>query len=139
MSRSYIFDAMVLIDYCTSDTSGLKLFSSYIGQIYIPTPVLDEVRNLDEQLCKDLNLALVEPMLEDLITAVTKAETSRMSTEDRVCFLMAKSEGWTCVTNDKRLRSACEKENLNVLWGLEPMLMQIDADELNREVAKKQH
>jgi hypothetical protein len=45
-----------------------------------------------------------------------------LSYYDHVCLLAAKAAGWTCVTNDGRLRRECKTEQVPVWWGLELMV-----------------
>ncbi len=37
-----------------------------------------------------------------------------------------KQEGWTCVTNDKRLRTECETQTVQVMWGLQLLLRLVE-------------
>jgi hypothetical protein len=41
---------------------------------------------------------------------------------DRFCFVVCKDNDWTCVSNDKALRRACESAGVAVLWSLELLL-----------------
>ena len=50
---------------------------------------------------------------------------------------MAKQGGWTCVTNDGKLRRECAAEKVPVLWGLEPMIDLVGAGHLTVAEAKK--
>lgn len=49
-----ILDANVLIDFINCDKSIIKLICSYIGQIYLPSPILDEINNLSDNDCIEL-------------------------------------------------------------------------------------
>jgi len=115
-----ILDANVLIDYCGADRSILTLISERVGRIHVPSVLLEEVDDLDESDCDRLSLQLVEPSLELLIGAGKRRPG--LSFYDHLCLLAAKEAGWTCVTNDGRLRRECGVDGVRVLWGLEPMV-----------------
>ena len=53
------------------------------------------------------------------------------------CFAMAKQEGWTCVTNDERLRRECRNEQVPVLWGLEVIALAVEAGGMLRSEATR--
>ena len=44
--RFLIPDANVLIDFIKSDRTIIKLICTYIGQIYLATPVLNEIKEI---------------------------------------------------------------------------------------------
>jgi len=46
---------------CDADRSVLTLASRHIGQIHVPSLLLDEVEGLDESECERLGLLVVEP------------------------------------------------------------------------------
>ncbi|MFO7566746.1 MAG: hypothetical protein R6X02_29155 [Enhygromyxa sp.] len=79
--------------------------------------MLAEVDNLDEARAIDLGVVVVEPSLE--LQARASARRGRLSFEDHICLLLAVERGWTCVTNDRALRSICQDEGVAVYWGLE--------------------
>lgn len=39
-----------------------------------------------------------------------------------MCLILARDEGWTCVSNDGPLRRACSASGATVMWGLQMML-----------------
>jgi hypothetical protein len=59
-----------------------------------------------------------------------------MSVQDRLCFLLAKAYGWTCVSNDGALRRVCLAEGVELLWGLEMMGLAVEAGALPGDVAE---
>ncbi|HYX23720.1 MAG TPA: hypothetical protein VFC23_06160, partial [Thermoanaerobaculia bacterium] len=61
--------------------------------------------------------------------------TGRLSFNDRICLILARDGGWTCVTNDRALRKACDGISVPVLWGLELMLDLIADGHLTPESA----
>jgi predicted nucleic acid-binding protein len=130
-----ILDANVLIDYCATDRSILTLISRHVGQIHVPVELLEEVKALDENECDRLGLHVFEPALEQLAAAGKRRPG--LSYYDHLCLLVAKLGGWTCVTNDGKLRRECAAEKVPVLWGLEPMIALVGAGHLTVAEAKK--
>ncbi len=128
-----ILDANVLIDFCKSDRSMLTLIARHIGTVCVAQPVLDEVEALGHGDLLALGLGLVMPETEMLIAAA--AQPGSLSFEDRICLLLAKERGWTCVTNDGRLRRECESESVSVLWGLEPLIMLVKRKVIDAKLA----
>jgi len=78
--------------------------------------------------CDRLGLHVFEPELEQL-TAAGKNVAPALSYYDHLCLLVAKLGGWTCVTNDGKLRrdSVRGSRRCRVLWGLEPMIALVPA------------
>jgi rRNA-processing protein FCF1 len=120
-----IMDASVLIDLCTADPSVSTLISEHIGQVHVPLPLLrEEIDQLTESDCTDLGIVAVEPSLA--VAAEAAERRAGLSFHDRVCLLLAREKGWTCVTNDRALRRACADEGVPVLWGLEAIALLVD-------------
>jgi predicted nucleic acid-binding protein len=119
-SAFLILDANVLIDYCAADRTVLTLISQHVGRIHVPSVLLEEVDDLDESECDRLHLQLVEPSFA--ILAGAGKRRPGLSYYDHLCLLAAKEGGWTCVTNDGRLRRECKTDGIRILWGLEPMV-----------------
>jgi rRNA-processing protein FCF1 len=131
-----IMDACVLIDYMNGEPDLFKLISSHIGPIYVATPILEEVdsiNSIDE--LEDLGLIPIEPEIEDVFTAdVMDGQTSF---QDNICFLTARRQGFTCVSNDKNLRRQCTNASIPILWGLELILDLTKAGGLLKKEASK--
>ena len=123
-----LVDANVLIDYANTDPTVLTLVVRHLGPVHISKDVLDEVRQLDEAACDRLGLVVVEGTLEQILEA--GAGGGGLSFPDWMCLILARDEGWTCVTNDGRLRRACVDEGVDVLWGLQLMVKLVEAGEL---------
>lgn len=118
--RFLVVDANVLIDYALTDKTVLGLMSRHLGTVCIPRPVLAEVTQLSETDCDALGLRIVDGSLAQLLEA--GQERGRLSFSDRLCLILARAETWTCVTNDRALRRACNEASVRVMWGLEPMI-----------------
>jgi predicted nucleic acid-binding protein len=142
MPKTYlILDANVLIDYFKSDPSVLKVVSSHLGELFVALPVLEEVKEVDQSLLESFGVVVVVPELDILLEAEIKK--GALSFQDRVCLLLAKKGGWSCVSNDKPLRRECETESIPVMWGLEMMILLVEVGKLDQntafEVANKIH
>ncbi len=132
--RFLILDANTLIDYCKSDRTIIKLICTYVGQIYLANPVLTEVNEMDETICKELGIMLVEPELDEVFSAAQKR--GRLSFQDHLCLLLAKKNGWTCVTNDIPLRRACEADGVPLIWSIELVCILVESNGLSAKNAK---
>lgn len=137
--RFLVVDACVLIDFAKADPAILPLVSRHVGEVHVATPVFEEVKDIDPAMAASLGIKLYEPSLDMAATAaITKG---RLSFQDRLCFAIAKKEGWTCVSNDKQLRAHCEREKVLVLWGFEVLALLVEARALRpmaaRDLAKK--
>lgn len=118
--RPLLFDANVLIDYDAGDRELLALCARHLAPVMIPTPILDEVHTLDEADCTLLGLTPVEPTPELLMAAADRSPG--LSFQDQLCFLLCDDNGWICVTNDTRLRSACIQSGIRTVRGLRPLI-----------------
>ena len=133
VTRLLLVDANVLIDYVKSELSVLGLAARHLGEVYVLSTVLDEVDGLDADDCARLGIRVFEPALADVIAAARKR--GALSTQDHLCLILARRQGWTCVTNDGALRRACLLEQVPVLWGLQMMLELVRMGQLSGEDA----
>jgi hypothetical protein len=131
----FIVDACVLIDFAKTDPSLLRLIVAHVGPIHVPSPVMAEVKQLDASMATSLGLRIVEPSFDTAAQAATLG--GALSFEDRLCLSMAKASGWTCVSNDGRLRRTCEREGVPTLWGLELLLRLVGAGGLPKDQAEE--
>ncbi|MBI2392844.1 MAG: hypothetical protein HYV09_24880 [Deltaproteobacteria bacterium] len=123
--RILVVDACVLIDFAKADAAIIPLVSRHVGEVHVATPVCEEVKDLDPAMAASLGIKLYEPTLE--MAAAAAAHKGRLSFQDRLCFAIAKQERWTCVSNDRQLRTECETAKVPVLWGLEVLALLVDA------------
>lgn len=128
-----LVDANVLIDFVGADREVLALMVRHLGAIHVPRDVLDEVAALDEPTCTALGLRLVEGTLDQLTEAA--ARRGRLSFTDRMCLILARDHGWTCVTNDGRLRRECDAAGVPVMWGLQVLLGLVACGALTADAA----
>lgn len=131
--RLLILDACVLIDYVDADPSVIGTVSMHVAPTAVVRPVFDEVDQLDEALAVELGLSILDVDFE--LAAEAARATSPLSFQDRLCLLVAKREGWTCVTNDGALRRACIADDVSVLWGLEIMAEAVTVGGMSPEEA----
>jgi len=131
--RFLILDANILIDYIQCDRSIIKLICCYVGEIYLATPVLNEINQIDENDCLELGIKLVEPELEQVMLAA--GGKGPLSFQDNLCLILAKENVWTCVTNDKPLRKRCQSEGVAIIWGVELICMLVESGGLPAEDA----
>ncbi len=131
-----IMDANVLIDLCEADRTVIRLISEHVGQVHVPLPVLrEEVDQIDAAEYADLGIVPVDPPLQTATNAV--ARRAGLSFHDHLCLLLARDNGWTCVTNDGRLRRECAAEKVPVLWGLETVALLVDDGVLTARAAEE--
>ena len=133
-----ILDANTLIDFCQCDKTIIKLICDYVGQAYLATPVLSEIKGIDESEFIEFGIKLVEPELKQVMLAADKAADKKgpLSFQDNICLILAKEHGWTCVTNDKPLRRMCKKEGIPLIWGIQLICILVESGGLPVKHAK---
>ena len=129
----FIADANVLIDYAKTSPEILGLVAERIGPVYVAAAVLDEVDQVDESQCRALGLTIVEGSLAQLTEASQRG--GPLSFEDKLCLVLARDNGWACLSNDGPLRSACTVQGVCVVWGLEIMLQLVEANHVTADKA----
>lgn len=129
----FIADANVLIDYAQTSPDILGLVAMHIGPVYVAAAVLDEVEQLDEAQCQAIGLTLVEGSLAQMTEAAQRG--GPLSFEDKLCLVLARDNGWACLSNDGPLREACKAQGVSVVWGLEIMLWLVQARHLDADRA----
>jgi len=118
MTKLLLMDANVLIDYRDSDLEILALVSRHVGPLHVLSTILaGEVPRVGDDDCARLGLNVIEPELEQVLRA--GATRGRLSFGDHLCLIVAADGGYACVTNDRALRSACEAEQVETIWGLD--------------------
>ena len=130
-----ITDSCVLIDYAKSGRDALRILA-HVVRVVVPRILLvEEVNDLSLDDAVSLGLDIYDPSIECL------AEAARMprpfSEFDWLCLILARDNGWTCVSNDKKLRSQCAAEGVKTKWSLEPLLMLVEKKRLTKARAEK--
>ena len=137
----FIADANVLIDYVKTNPQILGLVSKHVGTVYVVADVLEEVEQLDAEQCHAIGLTIVEGTLAQITEASQRG--GPLSFEDKLCLILARDNGWACLSNDGPLRDACKAQGVSVVWGLEIMLQLVDAGHVSAalviEVAESIH
>lgn len=122
-----ILDACVLIDFLSTDRNLLRIAGLELT-VHVASVVLAEVDDVDEGVLATLGVKVVEPSVE--LSTDAAGRRGALSFEDWVSLLLAEEEGWTCVTNDGRLRKECAQHNIDVLWGLELLAILVERGRL---------
>ncbi len=131
-----VSDANILIDYLSTEPNILDLISKNVQKLYVPVPILREVKQLNQDYAKKLGLEIIEPTLAQYNLAVKiKQANPALSNQDSICFAMAKVNNWACLTNDKPLRHLCNKNGITVLWGIGIMHKLVSANVLSSSKA----
>ena len=136
MKRIVICDANILIDYAKANKKIIGLATEYLYEIWIPLPVWEEVNDLSNQDAKTLNINITEPTLAQTYEAANMFGGG-LSSEDNMCFIVARDEKAICATNEKPLRKKCEDNGIDVLWGLEIMVQLCELGKLSSGMAAK--
>lgn len=126
-------DADVLIDYRESEFEILELVVEHVGHVAVLAPVLSEVRHVTATHCGRLGIEVVEVETDQMLRAVDVA--SSVSFNDRLCMVVCRTKGWTCVTNDGALRRLCERHGVETRFGLGLMVDLVAAGALTRRRA----
>lgn len=133
--EAIISDANVLIDYVKANKKVLHLAVKHLCDIYVPIEVFKEVKDITRNELEKLGISIFEPTLGQVINAAKRP--FGLSFEDQLCLLIAKEQGWVCATNDKQLRGQCDKDGVEVIWGLEIMVLLNKEGYLDRAEAEK--
>ena len=130
-----ITDSCVLIDYAKSGRDALMLLAQSVRVVVPRILLMEEVHGLSLDEAVLLGLDVYDPPIESL------AEAARMprplSEYDWLCLIVARDNRWTCVSNDKKLRSQCAAAGVKTKWSLEPLLMLVEQRRLTRARAEK--
>ena len=118
-TQPFIVDANVLIDYLDSDLDALSILSRKVSPVNIGRGAFDKVPRLNDTEAARFHIQIITPTLEIMGEAANKRGS--LAYDDHETLLLAKINGWTCITNDKALRRECGTEKVAILWGLEPL------------------
>jgi predicted nucleic acid-binding protein len=119
--KAIVSDANVVIDYVKANKKVLQLAVKHLCEIRVPVPVLKEVQDISRSELEKLGIIIFEPTIAQLTQAAQKP--FGLSFQDQLCLLIAKENSWVCATNDKQLRVQCEAGSVEVIWGLDIMLI----------------
>jgi len=82
--KAIVSDANVLIDYVKANKKILHLAVKHLCEIYIPVPVLKEVKDISRGELEKLGINIFEPTIDQLIQAAQKP--FGLSFEDQLFF-----------------------------------------------------
>jgi rRNA-processing protein FCF1 len=129
-----ISDACILIDYIkVEQTKVLRLVTDHLFPIKLPRMILDEVDGLTEDQAETLGMEIVEATFDQLKEAAARG--GGLSKPDKLCFAMARDNGWAIWTSDKPLHTKCKTEGIPAYWGLQLMLDLCQAGKLDPDSA----
>ena len=126
-------DADVLIDYRESDLTVLELVVRHVGRVAVVPSVLEEVRGVTVAQCARLGIEVIEVTTDRMLQAAEAG--SSVSFNYRLCLVVCREEGWTCVTNDGALRRLCKRNGVETRFGLGLMVDLVAAGVLARRRA----
>jgi rRNA-processing protein FCF1 len=129
-----ISDANVLIDYIrVEQTKILRLVTDHLFPIKLPRPILDEVKDFTEDQAEALGMEIIEATFDQLKEAAVRG--GALSKEDKLCFAIARENGWAVWTSDKPLHTQCKAQGVTAYWGLQLMLELCKTGELDPDSA----
>jgi len=120
-----ITDSCVLIDYAKSAKDALMMLAREV-RVVVPRILLAEEVH---------DLSIDDAPTEDLLEAARMPRP--LSSFDWLCFILARDNHWTCVSNDKRLRAQCLSVGVRTQWSLEPLVLLVRRKKLPKERAEK--
>ena len=106
-------DACVMLDYLEFAPSILFLTVKHFSQIYIPDVVLLELTKYSQSEVEALGIRIQETPLSYYLVPLL----GPLSFQDRACLWLSQEMGWTCVTNDQKLKKACDNEQVATIGG----------------------
>ena len=130
-----LLDANVLIDFFNSDFSILSDIRRHIAEIFVLSDILEfELPDISISDCHEVGLAIIDP--KDHVSKESETELGQLSPEDRLNLFTAVDSGYSLVTNDVKLRKACEQRNIKIIWGLQLLLMLVEKSEYSIDDAR---
>lgn len=139
-SAAMIADTCIIIDFKRAEPLLFSQISHTLGPLFIAEILLEELeKEFSNDIVgdiKNLGINIVPVHLDDLAIAVEESQTGALSVYDRICLYTAKRMGYTCITNDKKLRAECKQNKVSVLWGLETIIQLYQKNGITRKEAK---
>ena len=106
-------DACVMLDYLDFAPNILSLTVKHLTQIFIPDVVLAELSKYSQSDIEALGIKIQETPVSYYLLPLL----GPLSFQDRACLMLSQEMGWTCVTNDQKLKKACTHEQVSTLGG----------------------
>lgn len=128
-----ITDSCVLIDYFRYGKDALLTLASSVRVVVPDVLVADELSDFDTGELLDAGIEIIATPTELLTEAMSRSRP--LSFYDWTCFLLAKNERWTLVTNDAKLKRQCDTSDVRARWGLWPLVNIVKAGLFSKERA----
>ena len=106
-------DACVMLDYLDFAPNILSSTVKHFAKIFIPDVVLLELTKYSQSAIEAFGIRIQDTPLSYYLVPLL----GPLSFQDRACLWLSQEMGWTCVTNDQKLRNACEKERVATIGG----------------------
>ena len=136
LPAAVISDANVLIDYITvEETKVLRLVTEHLFPVKLPLDILQEVNDFTQDQAEALGMEIIDATLAQLQEAAVRG--GALSGPDKLCFAIARDNGWGIWTSDKPLHKRCAAEGVPAYWGLQLMLDLCKAGKLDSDYAFK--
>lgn len=119
MDAVLVTDSCVLIDYFRYGKDALLTIASSARVVVPDVLVADELSDLDTRELLEAGIEIISVAPELLTEAMSRNRP--LSFYDWICYLLAQSERWICITNDAKLKRQCEADDVIVQWGLWPL------------------
>ena len=115
-SEGLLLDANVLIDLLDSDFSVLSDVKKHVAEIFVLRDIFtNELPDLSEPDCHEVGLVIINPKKH--VSKASETKLGQLTPEDRLNLFTSIDSGFSLVTNDVKLRKACEKRQVKVIGG----------------------
>jgi predicted nucleic acid-binding protein len=133
--EEFLLDANVLIDFQHADLGALELFAKRVAPLRVLQPTVDEVVGVSARTLKRMGLKVV-PMTTEEILAIADRRR-KLSLQDALCVQACATGGYTCISNDRVVRSECSARGIACVWGLHVLLFVVRAGGMKRARAHR--
>lgn len=124
MADIAICDANILIDLVSAEKGEviIKALVRYFGKIVVPDIVIQEVHAITVEDAAGFGFT-IEPVPFEYLTTDYSDMPSGLSLPDKIILRYVREFKWDCITNDRLLRTWCQKEGVNVYWELQLVIV----------------
>ena len=121
LTKRFLIDADVLIDFQNSNFSVLQAVNQFIGNIYSLREIREEVIGLTFEDCHQVGLNIIKP--KEHVKVQAKITRGKLSENDRLNLYTAIDSDFVLVTNDSDLLRACKENKVKALRGLRLLII----------------
>ena len=130
-------DADVIVDYRDSDRQILELVGHHLGRMRVLPSAHDVLDGQPAVAVPERIPPGVEVVDVDPAQVLRAVEVQRnLSFNERLCVVICRERGWTCVTNDGALRRFCERHGVETRFGLNLLMELVAAGAITRKRAE---